>query len=84
MKKGQCIEIHGKVDVLMSFKADIMSSSQDSQLIVRQEVKKNNYLVDSEMPLSSKKQIIEYEFGDAITDSGYYILATVGGANDGL
>ena len=84
MKKGQCIEIHGKVDVLMSFKADIMSSSQDAQLIVRQEVKKNNYLVDSEMPLSSKKQIMEYEFGDAITDGGYYILATVGGANNGV
>ena len=30
MKKGQCIEIHGKVDVLMSFKADIMSSSQEA------------------------------------------------------
>lgn len=84
MKKGQCIEIHGKVDVLMTFKADIMSSSQEPQLIVRQEVKKNNYLVDSEMPLSSKKQIIEYEFGDSLTDSGYYILATVGGANDGI
>ena len=79
MKKGQCIEIHGKVDVLMSFKADIMSSSQDAQLIVRQEVKKNNYLVDSEMPLSSKKQIIEHEFGDVLADNGYYILATVGG-----
>ena len=84
MKKGQCIEIHGKVDVLMSFKADIMSSSQNTQLIVRQEVKKNNYLVDSEMPLSTKKQIIEHEFGDTLTDSGYYILATVGGANNGI
>ena len=84
MKKGQCIEIHGKVDVLMSFKDDIMSSSQYTQLIVRQEVKKNNYLVDSEMPLSTKKQIIEHEFGDTITDSGYYILATVGGANNGI
>lgn len=84
MKKGQCIEIHGKVDVLMSFKDDIMSSSQCTQLIVRQEVKKNNYLVDSEMPLSTKKQIIEHEFGDSLTDSGYYILATVGGANNGI
>lgn len=84
MKKGQCIEIHGKVDVLMSFKDDIMSSSQYTQLIVRQEVKKNNYLVDSEMPLSTKKQIIEHEFGDSLTDSGYYILATVGGANNGI
>ena len=36
------------------------------------------------MPLSSKKQIMEYEFGDALTDSGYYILATVGGANNGV
>ena len=84
MKKGQCIEIHGKVDVLMSFKDDIMSSSQYTQLIVRQEIKKNNYLVDSEMPLSTKKQIIEHEFGDSLTDSGYYILATVGGANNGI
>lgn len=84
MKKGQCIEIHGKVDVLMSFKDDIMSSSQYTQLIVRQEIKKNNYLVDSEMPLSTKKQIIEHEFGDTLTDSGYYILATVGGANNGI
>ncbi len=84
MKKGQCIEIHGKVDVLMSFKDDIMSSSQYTQLIVRQEEKKNNYLVDSEMPLSTKKQIIEHEFGDSLNDSGYYILATVGGANNGI
>ena len=36
------------------------------------------------MPLSTKKQIIEHEFGDALTDSGYYILATVGGANNGI
>ena len=79
MRKGQCIEIHGKVDVLMSFKNDIMSTSQIPQLVVRQEVKKNNYLIDSEMPLSSKKQIMEYEFGNPLTDSGYYILATVGG-----
>lgn len=84
MRKGQCIEIHGKVDVLMSFKNDIMSTSQNAQLVVRQEVKKNNYLIDSEMPLSSKKQIMEYEFGNSLNDSGYYILATVGGENNGV
>ena len=69
MMSGGRVAITGKVDVLMSFKSDILGSTQ---LIVRQEKKTNN-------PLSSKKQVIEHEFGDSITDSGYYILALNGG-----
>lgn len=76
MMSGGRVAISGKVDVLMSFKADILGSTQ---LIVRQEKKNNNYLIDTDIPLSSKKQVIEHEFGDSIVDSGYYILAVNGG-----
>lgn len=76
MMSGGRVAITGKVDVLMSFKTDILGSTQ---LIVRQEKKTNNYLIDTDIPLSSKKQVIEHEFGDAITDSGYYVLAVNGG-----
>ena len=77
MLHGGRVAISGKVDPLMSFKTDILASTQ---LIVRQEKKTNNYLIDTEIPLSSKKQIIEHEFGDAIRDSGYYIIAINGGS----
>lgn len=76
MLHGGRVSISGKVDPLMSFKTDILASTQ---LIVRQEKKTNNYLIDTDIPLSSKKQIIEHEFGDSIEDSGYYILAVNGG-----
>ena len=76
MMSGGRVAITGKVDMLMSFKTDILGSTQ---LIVRQEKKTNNYLIDTDIPLSSKKQVIEHEFGDSITDSGYYILAVNGG-----
>ena len=76
MLQGGRVAISGKVDPLMSFKTDILASTQ---LIVRQEKKTNNYLIDTDIPLSSKKQIIEHEFGDSISDSGYYILAVNGG-----
>ena len=76
MMSGGRVAITGKVDVLMSFKSDILGSKQ---LIVRQEKKTNNYLIDTDIPLSSKKQVIEHEFGDSIADSGYYILAVNGG-----
>lgn len=76
MMSGGRVAITGKVDVLMSFKTDILGSTQ---LIVRQEKKTNNYLIDTDIPLSSKKQVIEHEFGDSIADSGYYILAVNGG-----
>lgn len=76
MLKGGRVAISGKCDTLMSFKGDILASTQ---LIVRQEKKTNNYLIDTEIPLSAKKQIIEYEFGSKIVDSGYYVLAVNGG-----
>ena len=76
MLHGGRAAISGKVDPLMSFKTDILASTQ---LIVRQEKKTNNYLIDTDIPLSSKKQIIEHEFGESILDSGYYILAVNGG-----
>ena len=76
MLHGGRVAITGKCDPLMSFKEDILASTQ---LVVRQEKKTNNYLIDTDIPLSSKKQIIEYEFGDSIDDSGYYVLAVNGG-----
>lgn len=76
MMSGGRVAITGKVDVLMTFKTDILASTQ---LIVRQEKKTNNYLIDTDIPLSSKKQVIEHEFGESIVDSGYYILAVNGG-----
>ena len=76
MWHGGRVAMTGKCDPLMSFKGDILDSTQ---LVVRQEKKTNNYLIDTDIPLSSKKQIIEYEFGDSIEDSGYYVLAVNGG-----
>ena len=76
MLHGGRVAITGKCDPLMSFKGDILASTQ---LVVRQEKKTNNYLIDTDIPLSSKKQIIEHEFGDSIDDSGYYVLAVNGG-----
>lgn len=77
MMSGGRVAITGKVDVLMTFKTDIIGSTQ---LIVRQEKKTNNFLIDTDIPLSAKKQVIEHEFGESIVDSGYYILAVNGGA----
>lgn len=77
MMSGGRVAITGKVDVLMTFKTDIIGSTQ---LIVRQEKKTNNFLIDTDIPLSSKKQVIEHEFGESIVDCGYYILAVNGGA----
>lgn len=51
---GGRVAITGKVDVLMSFKTDIIGSTQ---LIVRQEKKTNNFLIDTDIPLSSKNKL---------------------------
>lgn len=55
MMSGGRVAITGKVDVLMSFKTDILGSTQ---LIVRQEKKTNNYLIDTDIPLSSKSKLL--------------------------
>lgn len=54
MMSGGRVAITGKVDVLMSFKTDIIGSTQ---LIVRQEKKTNNFLIDTDIPLSSKNKL---------------------------
>ena len=68
--------ITGHVDVLMSFKTDIKSSTQ---LVARQENRKNNYLVDSSLPIGVKRQFNCIEFGDAFVENPYYILTVMGG-----
>lgn len=69
-------QITGHVDVLMSFKSDIKASTQ---LIARQENRKNNYLVDSSLPIGVKRQFKCIEFGDAFVENPYYILTVMGG-----
>lgn len=69
-------QITGHVDVLMSFKSDIKASTQ---LVARQENRKNNYLVDSSLPIGVKRQFNCIEFGDAFVENPYFILTVMGG-----
>ena len=52
---NQCVYLHCSVDVLMSFKTQILNNTY---LIKRNEFLKDNKLVDNEIPISCKKQIV--------------------------
>ena len=68
--------ITGHVDVLRSFRTDIIASTQ---LIARQEKKRNNYLVDKSLPITAKRNFKCIEFGEQFVENSYYILTTMGG-----
>ena len=58
---NQCVYLHCSVDVLMSFKNQILNNTY---LIKRNEFLKDNRLVDNEIPVSCKKQIVTQAVSD--------------------
>lgn len=68
--------ISGRVDVLRSYKSEILISSQ---IISRQENLQDRYLHDSMIPISDKQEVIETEFGESFDDeNSLFILITTG------
>lgn len=68
--------ISGRVDVLRSYKSEILISSQ---IISRQEKLQDRYLHDSMIPISDKQEVIEAEFGETFDDeNSLFILITTG------
>lgn len=75
--------ISGRVDVLRSYKSEILISSQ---IITRQENLQDRYLHDSMIPISDKQEVQEVEFGETFDDTNsLFILVTTGqqGAGEG-
>ena len=75
--------ISGRVDVLRSYKSEILISSQ---IISRQENLQDRYLHDSMIPISDKQEVVETEFGETFNDeNSLFILITTGqqGAGEG-
>lgn len=68
--------ISGRVDVLRTYKSEILISSQ---IISRQENLQDRYLHDSMIPISDKQEVIETEFGETFNDeNSLFILITTG------
>lgn len=75
--KNGLIEIIGKCDVLMSFKVDILNSTQ---YVTRQQNKRSAYLSDSQLPIRSDHNYIVKPFGRNVDDKtcSQVILITTG------
>lgn len=68
--------LSGRVDVLRSYKSEILISSQ---IISRQENLQDRYLHDNMIPISDKQEVIEAEFGETFNDeNSLFILITTG------
>lgn len=78
--RGKRVQITGRVDVLKTYATDIKNSTQ---LVTRQQNKKNLLLNDSEYPIKKKTQIVVENFGGSFTENGNFILTTVGGGTSG-
>lgn len=75
---GGRYEIHCKVDVLMSFKNDILNLS----CIVDKQSSKDNanmYLDDGSFVVQSKEFVDTINFPNGFNDNGEFILVTAGG-----
>ena len=78
------IEISMTCDVLESFKKDILNSTQ---IISRQEKKKNLSIIDNRLPMCSDVAITTHlpdKMGDTFTtNEGFFVLGTTGGVTNG-
>ena len=74
------VEISMTCDVLETYKEDILNSTQ---LVARQENKKNLSIIDNRLPMCSDVSITTHlpdKIGDTFTTSeGFFILGTTGG-----
>ena len=78
------IEISMTCDVLESFKTDILNSTQ---LVARQENKKNFSIIDNRLPMCSDVSITCH-YPDTThdiftTSEGFFVLGTTGGVSNG-
>ena len=75
--EGGLIYIETRVDVLMSFKSDILNSEQ---YVTRSQSTINGKLVDSLLPIHSDHLFMIQPFGDSVYDENcnYCILETAG------
>lgn len=75
--QGSLCEMQCKRDVLMSFRTDILNSTQ---YVSRQEIKKNRYLVDNMLPIHSDHTYYVEPFGREVEDThcNCVILETIG------
>ena len=80
--KGGIIELSLSVDVLQSFKDEILNSTQ---LVKRQEFKKSQYQIDNMLPIKVNKNISVIEFDNSelninnATDNSYNFTITLAG-----
>lgn len=78
------IEISMTVDVLESYKDDILNSTQ---LVARQENKKNYSIIDNRLPMCSDVSITchypDETFDEFTTSEGFFVLGTTGGVKNG-
>lgn len=79
-KTGKIVEISAHVDVLMSYKSDILASTQ---MIERQQNKANNYIVDNSLPLQANRKISYYNFGEDFDNVQFFVLAIANGLTGG-
>ena len=74
------VEVSMTCDVLETYKEDILNSTQ---LVARQENKKNLSIIDNRLPMCSDVSITTHlpdKIGDTFTTSeGFFILGTTGG-----
>ena len=78
------IEISMTVDVLESYKDDILNSTQ---LVARQENKKNYSIIDDRLPMCSDVSITchypDKTYDTFTTNEGFFVLGTTGGVTNG-
>lgn len=78
------IEISMTVDVLESYKEDILNSTQ---LVARQENKKNYSIIDDRLPMCSDVSITchypDKTYDTFTTSDGFFVLGTTGGVTNG-
>ena len=79
-KTGKIVEISAHVDVLMSYKSDILASTQ---MIERQQNKANNYILDNSLPLQANRKISYYNFGEDFDNVQFFVLAIANGMTGG-
>lgn len=75
-QKTGLVELQCEVDTLMSFKDDILNTTQ---LVTRQEYKQQRYIPDSSLPIHAAVKTQITTFGNAVGGTDYtLVLETVG------
>lgn len=78
------VEINMTVDVLESYKEDTLNSTQ---LVARQENKKNYSIIDNRLPMCSDVTITchypDATLDEFTTSEGFFVLGTTGGVQNG-